>query len=102
MLRSLCIKLGCALLVASMLGCPPPAFYVPIAPPTPRIEARPKSPGARHAWVPGRWSWEVGRDVWIWVPGRWSELPERATAFSPGKWVRKGTMWIWRGGSWVY
>lgn len=96
------IQVSAALALTCLLACAPPAFYVPIAPPTARVEARPKAPGPRHAWVPGRWSWSVGRDVWIWVPGLWSEMPPRAKAFSAGKWVRKGTMWVWRGGHWIY
>lgn len=86
---------GCA-----STGAPQPAssstaaslvVALPSAPPEPRAETRPDSPGAGHFWVAGYWDYLGGS--FIWREGRW--VPARANY----EYVR--ARHEWNGTSWV-
>jgi hypothetical protein len=49
---------------------------VPIAPPPPRVEQVPESPGHGAVWIDGEWIFRRGR--WAWLLGRWVTAPTGA------------------------
>ena len=68
-----------------------------VAPPPPRTEVIPASPGENYVWAPGYWDWRDGNYVWSnghyierhgderWVPDRWAE--------HDGRWQREHGHW---------
>ena len=92
------------------------------APPAPRVEVRPPSPGVRAEWIPGYWHWSRR---WLWISGHWQlpALEARATAaapfappppraepapapagidvmWNPGYWAWDGRIYVWITGGW--
>lgn len=67
-------------------------------PPAPLNQVRPKRPGERHVWIPGRWAWDDAR--YTWIKGKWV-LPERdETVWIPGRWTAVKGGWTWVPGRW--
>ena len=75
----------------------PAVIVVAQTPPPPRYEIMVVSPGPRHAWVPGHWSWNNG---WNWVSGRWVHPPHRHARWVPGYWGRHRSGYVWFRGYW--
>ncbi len=68
------------------------------APPAPRLEVVPLSPGPRYVWVPGYWSYRYGH--WYWVGGTWVMRPHATAVWVGGYWARHGRSYIWISGHW--
>lgn len=74
-------------------------IHVYTAPPAVRVERhRPRRPGRKYVWIPGRWHWNGHR--YVWVGGRWSRVRRGHRAWVRGSWVRRGRGWIWVRGYW--
>jgi hypothetical protein len=71
---------------------------VKTAPPAPRVEVRPATPGPDHVWVAGSWKW-TGRSH-VWVSGKWVKRPTRSATWVAGRWQRKEAGWAWVPGHW--
>ena len=72
-LLSMLLLTGCAADFAVRGTFPAPlsiAEAIP-APPPPRYEVVPVSPGRDYVWVGGRWAWRPERHHHVWVPGAW-------------------------------
>ena len=69
------------------------------APPPPRVEVIPPSPGPTYVWISGFWGWSGGH--YAWRPGYWSGVRIGYT-WAPGHWVRHGRGWHLAGGFWVH
>jgi hypothetical protein len=54
----------------------------PTAPPAPRVEVIPPSPGSRMVWEPGHWSFNGA--TWDWVPGHYEAAPQPTAQWIPG------------------
>lgn len=68
-----------------------------MAPPSPRTEIRPASPGSGHVWISGHWKWSGGR--YVWSTGHWVKArPGRQ--WVAGHWVKRGNHWVWIKGRW--
>ena len=78
-----------------------PAGYAvvtaPQAPPPPRVEVVPPSPGPQYFWINGHWRFEGGS--YVWVPGYW-EGHRQHEIWVPAHWVRQGGVWRYVGGHW--
>lgn len=70
------------------------------APPAPREETRPASPGADYAWIPGHWEYKAGQ--YTWVAGRWERPAGADMVWVPGQWVRQGEGYAYVAGHWDY
>lgn len=81
-----------------VMQAPPPVVTVPMAPPRPRMERRPRMIPPGQAWVPGYWSWNGSSYAWtdghieappraraVWVAPR-MERRGRANVYVPGRW----------------
>jgi len=90
-------------------GTPPPtdpkpkrvwtsSIIVEKAPPAPKLELVPKSPGHDFIWIRGHWSWKTG--AWTWEEGYWSQRPGPDIQWMDGEWARHGKGWIWIPGHW--
>jgi len=93
-LLALCMAAGSVATLAPAIASAD--IYVRVAPPAPREEVAPAlRPG--WVWVPGYWSWNGHRYVWVrghrvhahrgahWVPDRWVE--------DRGRWRRERGHW---------
>jgi len=70
--------------------------YVEIAPPPLRVERVP-SPRYGHEWVPGHWSWNGHRHVWVrgvWVAER------RGYWYAHPRWEERDGRWYHSRGAW--
>lgn len=70
------------------------------APPTPKDEPKPASPGADFVWVPGHWDYEAGE--YQWVAGRWERPISKDMVYVPGEWARRGDGYVYIAGHWDY
>lgn len=67
-------------------------------PPPPQREVIYERPAPTYVWVPGFWSWQNGRHVWI--AGHW-ELPPRANVmWVPARWELRGNRYVLLPGYW--
>ena len=73
-------------------------IYIQTGPPAPMYEPVPAMPGPGYYWVPGYWSWNGYR--YIWVHGRYSYPPYSGATWHPGHWAHNGYGWYWRPGHW--
>lgn len=96
-LAALATLSGCVIAPVGRPYEPEDGPVVDAAPPPPRYETVPPSPGIGYVWIGGYWTWHLGRHVWI--GGRWA-LPPVGRAWVPGYWHRHGPGWRWRGGYW--
>lgn len=74
------------------------SIIVEQAPPPPRLELRPDSPGKGHVWVNGYWQWREGG--WMWTSGQWLRKPLPSASWMDGFWQRHARGWIWVPGRW--
>jgi hypothetical protein len=74
------------------------SIIVEHAPPPPRLELRPESPGQGYVWVNGYWQWREGG--WTWNSGQWLRKPLPTADWMDGYWQRHARGWIWVPGSW--
>lgn len=68
------------------------------APPAPRVETVGVPPTAEHVWIPGHWTREGDR--WVWVGGRFEARPSTTSVYVPGHWEMRGNGYVWREGYW--
>jgi hypothetical protein len=61
-------------------------IIAPEAPPAPREESIPVSPGADLTWIPGYWTYERGG--YAWVPGHWERPLAASMIWLPPRWVQ--------------
>jgi hypothetical protein len=83
---------------AACAHAPRTALVVTKAPPAPRVEVRPVSPGPAFVWKAGYWGWNGHRHVW--VAGHWAKRPSPTARWIPGHWKRQGRSWAWIPGRW--
>ena len=67
-------------------------------PPAPQVETIGVAPSGEHVWVPGHWSREGDR--WVWMSGRWEMRPTPTAVYVPGHWEAQGSGYVWREGYW--
>ncbi|MGB8952359.1 MAG: hypothetical protein WCC06_06815 [Candidatus Aminicenantales bacterium] len=84
----------CGLLFILLQGC---LVGPAVAPPPPKIEVVPRSPGSHYVWIPGYWKWS--RNAYVWISGHWIR-PRSGMIWVPGHWERRGYRWVWREGHW--
>lgn len=72
---------------------------ITVAPPAPRVEARPVAPSPRHLWVPGHWGWRGGRHDW--VVGRYVVPPAAGRTWVEARWANEGGQWVFYDGHWA-
>ncbi len=70
------------------------------APPAPRAEERPVSPGADYIWISGHWDYENGQ--YVWHSGRWERPTQEGMVWVPGRWVQTGEGYTYIAGRWDY
>jgi hypothetical protein len=83
-----------ASLVAAMsAGCSTTVTYVPVDPPTAKVEVRPAKPGAKHTWAAGHWHWNGNR--YVWSNGHWMKNKKGKT-WAPGHYKKAphGNVWV--------
>lgn len=86
-------------LTAACVGPPPPGVnYVRVRPPRVQVEIRTSAPGPGHVWLPGYYTWDGGR--YVWVPGRWDISPSPGRHWVPGRWRSHRGQWYWVEGRW--
>jgi WXXGXW repeat (2 copies) len=73
---------------------------VRIAPPAPRYEVVPASPGERYVWVPGHWQWVRGR--YIWRQGYYVVRPRPRAVWVPAHYTARNGYWTYVPGHWRY
>lgn len=71
---------------------------VRVAPPVPRVEARPVAPGPHHFWVHGYWGYHP-RYGYAWRTGRW-EAPRPGYSWEESHWDHHGGRWELHEGHW--
>ncbi|MEE8572802.1 MAG: YXWGXW repeat-containing protein [Gemmatimonadota bacterium] len=86
-----------ASLVAAMSAGCVAVTYVPIGPPTARIEVRTTKPGPKYTWAAGHWNWN-GHD-YVWVDGYWMKNKKGKT-WAPGRWKKAPQGHVWVSGCW--
>jgi hypothetical protein len=98
------LLLACAL-GGAVIGATVPAaaqvsggVYVQTGPPAPIYETAPVAPGPGYYWVPGYWSRNGYR--YVWVRGRYAYPPYYGAVWRPGHWARGPYGWYWRPGHW--
>ncbi len=74
-------------------------IQVTIAPPSPRVESMPPSPGSGHAWVAGYWAWNGAR--YVWTPGHWERPPRTMDVWQPPRWDHGQRAWGFTQGRWI-
>src|ERR1700761_5138598 len=72
------------------------SFSVGIAPPAAVAETPPPPPAPSSVWMPGYWSWDGAR--YVWVPGQYVVPPFPGAIWLGGRWVRSGPHWGWGDG----
>lgn len=94
-------RLALALTAALALGgCAAPRTVVGQAPPQPRSDVPPPSPGAHVVWHSGHWAWDADKSIYFWEAGRWAE--ERpGQVWIPGYWERVEEDGVIQGWAWV-
>ncbi len=94
---------GATNLVEAGVSTQPPtqrSVVIDHAPPPPRLEVVPLSPGRDYAWIPGFWAYHGGE--WEWVSGCWVLRPGPKFVWSDGHWAKHGRSgYIWINGHWV-
>ena len=70
---------------------------VTVAPPADQVETIALVPEG-HAWIPGHWSWDGAR--YVWVPGQHMAVPEGFHTWTPGHWYAGGGHWFYASGYW--
>ncbi|MFO0605790.1 MAG: hypothetical protein U0324_21585 [Polyangiales bacterium] len=81
-----------------VVGAAPPPVVVPMAPPRPRFERRPRATQPGQVWVPGAWSWNGSQHVW--VAGHWDTPPRPRARWAQPQWRRQGRQWVVVPGYW--
>ncbi len=77
---------------------PTGAVVVASEPPAPRHEAIPVAPGESAVWIPGYWTYQNTR--WVWVAGHYEARPHPGAAWVPGHWDHTHHGWVWSPGHW--
>lgn len=74
-------------------------LIVTAPPPADLVEAQDIPPSPNHVWIPGHWTREADR--WIWIKGQWEVRPSPIAVYFPGRWEQldNGTF-TWREGHW--
>jgi hypothetical protein len=77
----------------------------PVAPrqppaPVPEVPPDQRPEGGNVIWVPGYWSWDVGRNDFLWVSGCW-RVPPPGRKWVPGSWAQADGRWQWAHGLWA-
>jgi hypothetical protein len=67
-------------------------------PPAAQVETIGVAPSPDHVWMPGHWTRDGNR--WVWMSGRWEVRPNPASIYVPGHWEKRGDGYIWREGYW--
>lgn len=73
-------------------------IYVQTGPPAAIYETVPAAPGPGYYWVPGYWTWNGYR--YVWVHGRYAYPPYSGAMWHPGHWAQTPHGWVWRPGHW--
>jgi hypothetical protein len=79
-------------------GPPSGAVFVSYGPPTPPPVVIPVAPGPRYILVPGHWSWDGAR--YVWIGAVWLLPPYPAASWIPGRWRHHHRGWYWVPGHW--
>lgn len=74
-------------------------IYIQAGPPAPIYETVPAAPGPGYYWVPGYWSWNGYR--YVWVHGHYAYPPYAGAVWRPGHWVHNWRGWHWVPGHWT-
>lgn len=78
---------------------PPQQQIIVVTPPPPvRQEVVYARPSRNHVWVPGYWSWQGGR--YVWIAGHYSLPPRGRDRWVPPRWERRGTNYVFIEGHW--
>jgi hypothetical protein len=67
-------------------------------PPAAQTEMIGVAPSTSHVWLPGYWSRQG--DKWVWINGRWELRPAATATYVPGHWEKRGTGFVWHEGYW--
>lgn len=77
----------------------PPQQIVVVAPPPPvRHEVVYARPSRNHVWIPGYWSWQHGR--YVWIAGHYSLPPRGRDRWVEPRWERRGSSYVFIDGHW--
>lgn len=69
-------------------------------PPPARVEMAGPPPADTYVWVPGYWTYQNSR--WVWLPGRYELAPHSGATWVPGHWDRnEHHQWYWTPGHWA-
>ncbi|HVO89476.1 MAG TPA: hypothetical protein VMV45_13115 [Casimicrobiaceae bacterium] len=68
-----------------------------VAPPPPRHEVIPASPGEGYVWAPGYWNWEGGQ--YRWQPGHYMQ-GHRGERWVGDRWEEREGRWSLNRGHW--
>jgi hypothetical protein len=71
--------------------------------PPPQVQEMPpdqRPEGGQFVWVPGYWSWDVGRNGYIWTSGCWRAAPPNRY-WVPGYWNQVSGGYAWVPGFWA-
>ena len=101
MLGGLAVATGASLVVGQALAQPIAEVYVPMAPPTPRVEVVPVLPPERveiERWQPGYWRWS-GHE-YVWTEGHYVSRPRARAEWTPGRWEQRPRGWVYVEGHW--
>jgi hypothetical protein len=90
---------GCVCVVHNHAEHPKPV-YVKEAPPPPRQEAQPASPGTHYVWVAGAWTWNIALDKWEWAEGAWQQPPDKGSEWVPAKFEERDDSKVFTPGHW--
>lgn len=79
-----------------------PKGYAPIvaeiAPPPPRVEAMPASPGSGYVWAPGYYAFKD--KAYAWTPGVWNRPPQPGFGWVAPTYVNTGGHYYFQPGRW--
>lgn len=75
-----------------------PAPPAEMAPPPPRVEPQPPSPGAGYLWAPGYYAFKS--KAYEWTPGAWSRPPQPGLAWVAPTYVTTGGHYYFQPGRW--
>lgn len=79
-------------------GFPGGMMQVPMAPPRPRRERRPRMTPPGQVWVPGAWVWN--NNQYAWNAGHFEAPPRPRARWIPPQVVRRGRNWQMNPGRW--
>jgi len=76
----------------------PQAMQVPMPPPRPRFERRPRMAPQGQVWVAGHWTWN--NNQWAWNAGHFEAPPRPRARWVAPQVVRRGRTWQVMPGRW--